>query len=156
MPDPLDLLLRNLQRLNAATAVGAHDEENARKLAYSEFGSAVEPSQTREGAVIRPTLSAVTDRSERAISAAIDRKVAAVLDGKTRTGVAIMQDVGADLAEMVREEIGNNTPPPLAPSTVASRRRRGKDERTLVDSGDMQVSIRAETRDGENVWPDEE
>lgn len=146
MPDPLDLLLRNLQRLSAATAVGAHDEDNAQKLAYSEFGTVNAPA--------RPTLSAVTDRNERAIGAAIDRKVGAVLDGKTRTGVAIMQDVGADLAEMVRDEVGNNTPPPLAPSTAASRRRRGKDERTLVDSGDMQRGIRAETREGENVWPD--
>lgn len=149
MPDALDLLIRDLKRLSGSAQVGALDEETARKLAFSEFGTVHAPT--------RPTLSAATDRAERDIFAAVDRKVAAVLTGKSRTGRAIVQDVGADLAEQVREEIGNNVPPPLAASTIRARQRRGNaDTRTLVDSGDMQRGIGVESKDGVGTWPDED
>lgn len=149
MPDPLDLILRDLRRMSASAAAGAHDEENAKKLAFAEFGTVNAPA--------RPAMSAAVDRSQGAVFASVTRKVAAVFDGQTRSGVAIVTDVGADLAELVRDEIGNNTPPPLAESTIAARRRRGNTStRTLVDSGDMQRSIKVETREGEDSWPDDE
>lgn len=149
MPDVLDILLRDLKRLSAGAAVGAHDEANAAKLAYAEFGTPIAPA--------RPALSAATDRAQAAVFAAVARKVGAVLDGRSRAGEAIVQDVGADLAEQVRDEIGNNLPPPLADSTIAARRRRGNlSTRTLVDSGDMQAAIKSEARAGENQWPDDE
>lgn len=148
MPDALDIILRDLQRMSAGAAVGAHDEVNATKLKRQEFGTPTIPP--------RPTLTAATDRAERPIFDAVARKVRAVLDGKSRAGEAIVQDVGADLAEQVRDEIANNVQPPLAESTKASRRRRGKDDRTLVDSGDMKASIRVETRADEDQWPNED
>lgn len=147
MPDDLDILLRHLKRASSSVAVGALDGETARKLSYSEFGTVREPA--------RPTLTAATDRAEASIFRAVDRKVHALLDGRATTGRAIMQEVGNELAELVRDEIGNNTPPPLADFTIAARRRRGNFiERTLVDSGDMQRGIKAEVRDGEGGWPD--
>lgn len=146
MTDALDILLRDMGRLDASVAVGAHDEETARKLAYAEFGTVHAPA--------RPTLSAVTDRAERTIGDALTRKVAAIFDGHSRLGVGIVRGVGDDLAELVREEIDNNAPPPLAPSTVASRRRRGKDDRTLVDTGAMMRGIMAESREGSARWSD--
>lgn len=149
MPDGLDILIRDLQRLNARARVGALDEENAQKLAYQEFGT--------EQAPARPTLSATTDRAEDDINRAIDRRIKDVIEGKrSATGETIMAEVGSMLAEQVREAIDNNTPPPLAPSTLAARRSRGNDStRTLVDTGAMRESITTETKAGASEWPGE-
>lgn len=147
MPDALDHLIRDMQRLTARARVGALDEENATKLAYQEFGT--------EHAPPRPTLSATTDRAEADIQTAIKRRVLGVLDVKrTITGETILAEVGGMLAEQVREAINNNTPPPLAPSTLAARRHRGNDStRTLVDTGAMREHIMVETKAGDGDWP---
>lgn len=147
MPDGLDILIRDLQRLNARARVGALDEENAQKLAYQEFGT--------EQAPARPTLSATTDRAEGDINRAIDRRIKDVIEGKrSATGETILAEVGGMLAEQVREAIDNNTPPPLAPPTLAARRSRGNDStRTLVDTGAMRESITTETKAGWREWP---
>lgn len=137
MTDPLDRIIRDLTRMHGSAAVGALDEENARKLLFSEFGTVTAPP--------RPTLSVATDAARPSIDRAIASKVGAVLDGKSSaTGVQILGAVGRDLAEQVRERIDNNTPPELAPSTLATRRRRGQGDRTLVASGDMMRSIDVE------------
>ena len=150
MNDDLDNLLRDLKRLDARARVGALDEENAKKLAYQEFGT--------ETAPMRPTLSATTDQTERDIHAAIKRRVLGVIDSKrTVTGETILAEVGGMLAESVREAIDGNVPPPLADSTIAARRRRGNDStRTLVDTGDMRASIKVETKAGDAGWPADE
>lgn len=148
--DDLDRLIRRLSALPASARVGALDEENARKLSYSEFGTPTEP--------IRPTLSAATDRNANAVQRAVQKRVQAVMDGTSRAdGEIILQAVGDDLAEEVRNEIDNNVPPPLADSTLAARRRRGNaSDRTLVDTDEMRKSIRAEAKDGERGWDDDE
>lgn len=136
--------------LTATARVGALDEVNAQKLAYSEFGTRTQP--------VRPTLSAATDRSAAAIFRATQRGVQAVMDGKAGLdGEDILQRVGDDLAEEVRREIDNDVPPPLADSTLAARRRRGNaSERTLVDTGEMMRSIKCEAVDGADPWPEED
>lgn len=147
MTDGLDILIRDLQRLNARGRVGALDEENAQKLAHQEFGT--------EHAPARPALSATTDRAEGDVNRAIDRRVKDVIEGKrSATGETILAEVGGMLAEQVREAIDNNTPPALAPSTLAARRSRGNDSaRTLVDTGAMRESITTETKPGWREWP---
>lgn len=147
MPDALDQLIRDLSRLEARGRVGALDEENATKLHHNEF-SITHP---------RPTLSATTDRAEGDMHAAIKRRVLGVIDSaRTIDGKTILGEVGDMLAEQVKESIGNNTPPnPLAPSTLAARRRRGNEStRTLVDTGDMQASITVETKPTSKGWAD--
>ena len=136
--------------LTATARVGALDEVNAQKLAYSEFGTRTQP--------VRPTLSAATDRSAAAIFRATQRGVQAVMDGKAGLdGEDILQRVGDDLAEDVQQEINSNVPPPLAPSTLAARRRRGNaSDRTLVDTGEMMKSIRCEAKSGDDGWPEDE
>lgn len=147
--DDLDRLIARMERLDARARVGALDEVNATKLSYSEFGTVNEPP--------RPTLSAATDRNANAIYRAVDRRVAAVVAGKsTQSGQDILADVAEDLAEEARNEVDGNVPPPLAASTVAARRRRGNtSERTLVDTGEMRESIKAEAKRGAGEWPDE-
>lgn len=159
--DDLDRLIARLSRLPAAARVGALDEENARKLSLQEFGSAQGPSGTKgEHNVIRPSLSAATDRNSAALHRAVARRVGAVVDGKTgqtgQTGEAILGAVGADLAEEVRNTIDSNVPPALAPPTLAARRRRGNtSERTLVDTDEMRKSITVEAKAGTGDWADE-
>ncbi len=148
MPDALDQLIRDLSRLDARARVGSLDEENAAKLAYQEFGTVNAPP--------RPTLSATTDRAEGDINRAIDRRVAQVIESKrTMSGKTLLGEVAGMLKEQVVEAIDGNTPPSLAPSTLAARRRRGNDStRTLVDTGDMKASIKVETKDGWQGWQD--
>lgn len=148
MPDALDQLIRDLSRLDARARVGSLDEENATKLAYQEFGTATAPP--------RPTLSAATDRAEGDIARAIDRRVAQVIAGqRTMTGKTLLGEVAGMLQEQVVEAIDGNTPPELAPSTLAARRRRGNEStRTLVDTGAMKASITTEAKDGASDWPD--
>ena len=149
MPDALDQLIRDLSRLDARARVGSLDEENATKLAYSEFGTATAPP--------RPTLSAAIDRAEGDIARAIDRRVAQVIAGqRTMTGKTLLGEVAGMLQEQVVEAIDGNIPPELAPSTLAARRRRGNEStRTLVDTGDMKASITTEAKDGASDWPDD-
>ena len=135
-----DQVLRGVRGLPASAVVGALDEENAQKLAYSEFGTPTAPP--------RPTLSVTTDRLRPAIYRAIQADVQAVLDGKGRgvTGQEVLADVGRDLAEEVQNAIDGNVQPPLAVSTLRQRRRRGQGDRTLVASGEMLRNIKVETR----------
>lgn len=139
MRDRIDNLISDLARLDGAAEVGALDPVNAQKLALSEFGTRTAPP--------RPTLSVTTDALTPAINRSIARQVGAVLDGKGRgtTGQEIVGDVARDLGEEVQNAIDGDTRPELALSTAASRRRRGKDTRTLVDSGDMLRSIKVRT-----------
>lgn len=152
MPDAFDLLIRDVSRLSASAVVGAvDDEENASHLSAAETGTRT--------AKPRPTLSAATDRLTRPINDAIKRRVVAVLSAqRTMTGEAILGEVGGMLAEEVRDAIDGNTPPPLAPSTLAARRRRGNfSARTLVDTGKMRLSIKVDTKPGATAqWPDDD
>ena len=134
-----DQVLRGVGRLSASAVIGALDEENAQKLAYSELGtSTADP---------RPTLSVTTDRLRPAIYRAIQADVQDVLENKARgaTGQEVLADVGRDLAEEVQNAIDGNTSPPLADSTLRQRRRRGQGDRTLVATREMLRSIKVET-----------
>lgn len=139
MRDRLDNLIADLARLDGAAEVGALDPVNAQKLAWQEFGTRTAPA--------RPTLTVTTDAATPAIFRSIRRKVGEVMDGKGRgtTGQEIVGGVARDLAEQVRDAIDGDTPPELAESTKAARRRAGRDTRTLVNEGDMLRSIDVRT-----------
>ena len=150
MPDAFDHLVADLKRLNGSARLGALDEVNAQKLAYSEFGTATAP--------MRPTLSATFDQTKGAMQRSVDRRVAAVLDGKSHaSGRAIVSAVAEEEADLVREAINGDTPPALAASTLAARRRRGNGStRSLVDTGQMLASIAVESKDDVKPWQDGE
>jgi hypothetical protein len=151
MTDALDKLVRDLGRLSGSAVVGVvDDEENATKLAYSEFGTHTAPP--------RPTLSVTTDRLTPAIERKMRREVAAVLDGKGRgvTGQEVVAGVARDLAEEVQNAVDGDTGPPLADSTKAQRRRAGQDTRTLVALGEMLRSITSKSSADPDDFRDEE
>lgn len=140
MTDVLQRLIRDLSRMHGSAAVGALDEETAKKLNFAEFGTVTAPP--------RPTLSVATDAARPGIDRAIVRRVGDVMDGKSlATGAQILRPVAAALAEQVQERIDNDTPHELAPSTLATRRRKGQGDRTLVATGDMLRGIAVEVSD---------
>lgn len=148
MRDRLDNLIADLARLDGAAEVGALDPVSAQKLAWQEFGTRTAPA--------RPTLTVTTDAATPAIFRSIRRQVGAVMDGRGRgaTGQEIVGDAGRDLAEQVRDAIDGDTPPELAESTKAARRRAGRDTRTLVDTGDMLRSIYVRTSSDPRAFED--
>lgn len=148
--DALSRLLASLRRLDGAAVVGALDPENARKLAWAETGTPTSDP--------RPTLSVTTDRLRPAIERSLRRQVGEVLDGKGRgvTGEEIVRGLAGDLREEVVAAIANNTPPPLAESTKADRRRRGLGTQTLVAEGDMMRSIKVASSSDPDAFKEDE
>lgn len=134
--DELDRMIRRLSKLTASVEVGAFDEKNAQKLSYAEFGTRTAPP--------RPVLSATYDAAEGALDRAIDKGIGQVLDGQDITGGQIMQGVGEDLAELVKEQIHGSFGKSLAPSTLKARRRRGNpDSTTLIDRSSLKPGDQA-------------
>lgn len=150
MPDALDRLIVQFGRYDAsgrAGVFGPDHEEEAFHLACAEFG-------TVRGEPPRPTVTATWDASEGAVVRSVAARTRAFVDGDITSGEAILRPVVADLAELQREAIGGDTPPPLAESTKAARRRRGNaSTRTLVDTGKMQGAVDSETKPGGEGWP---
>jgi len=156
--DELDKLVKRLGKLSAHARVGALNPKAAQKLAYAEFGTIT--------VTARPVLSSTTDRNAGAIHRAIDKRIGDVLDGKDMSGEAILQDVGEDLAELVREKIAGPAAPgkrKLKPSTLASRRSRGNNDdtplvdRSILESGEKALvdSIEVDAGPGSGVSPNE-
>lgn len=148
-PDRLDKILADLRRLgDGSAAVGSFDGEDAKHLFWAEFGTVTAPP--------RPTISPTTDAATPAIMRSVQRQVTDVLDGRGHgtTAQEIVAGPARDLAERVQEAIDGDTPKPLKPSTKAARRRRGRDTRTLVDSGDMLRSIKVETSADPDAFDD--
>ena len=146
--DALDRLIRDLKNLDASARTGVIDNErNASKLLWQELGT--------ENAPARPTLSATTDRLAPSIDRAIKRRVGLVLDGKVHTtGQEILADLARDLQEEVVAQINDDTTPELAESTKAARRRKGLDNRTLVETGDMRDAITVQVKANSKPWLD--
>lgn len=152
--DDFDRLIADMRRLDGSARIGALDPVNAQKLNWAEMGTIDEDGEQHTQP--RPTISAAFDRTKSTMRRAIDRKIGAVIDGKSEAGGRrILSEVGEDFAEVVREEIDNNVPPELAKSTIAQKRRRGQTDRTLVATGEMRASIRVESKADSKPWVDD-
>ena len=72
---------------------------------------------------------------------------------------SVSQSTNANVANSypAANAIDGNTAPPLAPSTLAARRKRGNfSARTLVDTGKMRLAIKVDTKPGASAeWPDD-
>lgn len=149
MPDALDRLIRDFGRYDAsgrAGVFGPDHEEEAFHIACAEFG-------TKRGEPARPTVTATWDANEAAVERAVLKHTREFVDGDITSGEAVLRPVVRDLAELQREAIGGDTPPPLAESTKAARRSRGNSStRTLVDTGKMQGAVDSETKPDGRGW----
>lgn len=64
------------------------------------------------------------------------------VEGKLDTADKNLDAAGIEASASIKNEIGSNIPPPLAPATLAARRRRGRTGTlTLQDTGQMRNSI---------------
>lgn len=125
MADDLDRLIEGLA--DTASLVGVIDDpENAIKAAAAEFGLGNNP--------MRPFL----DPAAQAFDVS-DKAADLLISGGSRR---MLREASDDLADIVVENLMANTPPALADSTVAARRRRGNPStRTLVDTWDLVRAI---------------
>lgn len=125
--------------------------EEAEKLTYQEFGTKVRSESAFQkdateatGAVRVPqrqTVAPAFDEGEDEIVEDIADGLYDVIRGAWY-GDKLAERTAETLADNIRARIESNTPPPLAESTLAARRRRGNNStQTLVDEGDMLKAI---------------
>lgn len=112
--------------------IGIHDEELALSALMAEFGS---PSgRVPERPFFRPALPAIRRRA-RAIVAAHAARPEGV-------GRDTLEAIGEAGVEVLQDSIDRVTKPPLAPSTLRARKRRGsKSKKPLIDSGAMRKGL---------------
>jgi hypothetical protein len=148
--DGLDHLLRSFSNADASGRAGIYDdEESATKLLFNELGTVSAPA--------RPTLGPAFDEQAAVaeVSRGLGKHIDRTLTGGKVDGEAIVSVVVSDVAERTRKNISDNTPPPLAESTIAGRESRGNGStRTLIDTGDMLAAVRSETKPGSAGWGD--
>jgi hypothetical protein len=134
--DELDRMIKRFSKLTASVEIGVFDEKNAQKLSYAEFGTRTAPP--------RPVLSATYDQAESSLDRAIDKALGQVIDGKDMTGGQLLQGVGEDLAELVKDQIHGSFGKALKPSTLKARRKRGNpDSTTLIDRSSLEPGDQA-------------
>lgn len=138
--EEMDRLLARLARGDAIARIGILDDPVlALRLWWNELGTKTAPP--------RPTLTAAWDESEGAIDRGLRRAARTLVAGDVTTGVAAIRPVAKALEELVVDRIDGDTPPELARSTIAARRRRGNTStRTLVDTRKMLEAVEAQVR----------
>lgn len=146
--DDTPRVIRQLGRIGTRTARAGifTNEVEAEKLGFQEFGT--ETKDDEEHVPQRQTIAPAFDASE-------DDYVELVAEGVDRTiaggdGQRVAGDLAKRMADDQRTRILSNTPPVLADSTIAARRRRGNSStNTLVDEGDMLKAIEHDVIAGE-------
>jgi hypothetical protein len=138
--DEMDRLIARLKRGDAVARIGVlDDEEAALHLWWAEFGTLHAPP--------RPTLTAAYDEAEGALARAMEKGLRRLVFGQASAADGALRPVAEDLLELVVDRVDGNTPPELAPSTIAARRRRDNySTRTLVDTRHMLESIALDVR----------
>lgn len=78
------------------------------------------------------------------------KNAARLMTGHPQGAEAALQIMGDIMSKDIQATMETIVPPPLKPSTVAAKRRRGKSkpEQTLIDSGAMQEAVAFEVRGG--------
>lgn len=95
----------------------------------------------------RPTLIPGVKDAEESTTAGLERAGRAAFDGNPRGVENSLIAVGLRAASSVKKRINSNTPPPLAPATLARRRARGVTRtNTLVDTVQMRNAVTSVVR----------
>lgn len=90
----------------------------------------------------RPTLKPGIDDAAEDIAGRLTRAAGRAMDGQDVDFGQTLEAVGLVAVNAVRRRINNNTPPPLAPATIAKRKRKGRNStKTLVDTGAMRNAV---------------
>lgn len=94
------------------------------------------------GIPARPTLIPGIKSREDDIDKGLKAAGRSAMDGNIQLSIQRLSAVGIIGSSGVKSAINNNTPPPLAPSTLAARKSRGVTRtNTLVDTGQMRNAV---------------
>lgn len=147
--DKVRKVIRGVHGTHAIAGIFSPDKAHlAERLSWQEFGT------TQPGSVQRQTVAPAFDKGEAAVVRALAEDLSDALDG-TLPAAEVPERMAITLAANIRERIESNTPPELAESTKAARRRRGNTStQTLVDSGDMLGAIEHKVTGGGKVDTD--
>lgn len=144
--DQMADVLKSIQSLvKEQTLVGIPDSNAARKegpinnaaLGYiNEFGS---PANNIPA---RPFLIPGVEAAEPAVLKQLKRGAEGALDGRLDAADKALHSAGILAVNAVRGKINEGVPPPLADSTLAARRRRGRTgTKPLIDTGQLRNAI---------------
>lgn len=115
----------------------ADDEINSAALLYIHEHGAPEA-----GIPARPTLYPGLKDARDKTNALLGQAGTLALSGDAAASGKAFAAAGMVGRDAVKNRIGSNTPPPLAPSTLAARRRRGVTRtNTLIDTAAMQGAV---------------
>lgn len=140
--DDTPRIIRQLARIGTRTARAGifTNEVEAEKLGYQEFGTPT----ARQRQTVAPAFDQGVDDVVDLVAEKVDRTL--VGDDGQRVADAVAEKLAGD----IRDHIKSNTPPELAASTLADRRRRGNaSTETLIDEGDMLKAIEHDVVAGE-------
>ncbi len=120
--------------------VGVHEDAGsypdgtpvAEVAIYNEFGTENAPERSFMRSTMKETQQRRKEWTRQALQKVIQGKI-----GETKA----LEMIGMRMQVAVQNKIKSNVPPPNAPSTRASKDRRGVAQRTLIDSGLMLRSI---------------
>jgi hypothetical protein len=132
----IEARIRAMRSQPNAVAVGfpnGTDPEQVMKATFAEFGTVNQ--------LARPFFTNAMRDGRRKYRAFLARSVDGLLLGETSLST-VLNRLGLVAVGDIQEAIGSNTPPPLAPATIA---RKGS-SRTLVDTGALRQSVRHELR----------
>lgn len=94
------------------------------------------------GIPARPFLSAGIESAREEINKRLRSAAEAAVEGKPELVMRRLGAVGLTAQNAVRAKINEGVPPPLAPSTIAARLRRGRTgDKPLIDTGQLRNSI---------------
>lgn len=127
-------------------SVGVPEDKGPRKEGADITNAALlyihENGAPEVGIPARPTLKPGIKDARQEIERRLRLAGTAAMDGKPQSVRNQFAAAGQAGASAVKARINSNTPPPLAPATLAARKRRGvKRTNTLVDTGQMRNAV---------------
>jgi hypothetical protein len=125
--------------------VGIPEDKGARKegaVTNAQLLYVHENGEPAHNIPARPTLKPGIQNAQGEINRRLELAGHAALDGKPSSVRAQLAAAGSAGAQSVKRMINSNVGPPLKPSTLAARKRRGvKRTNTLVDTGRMRNAV---------------
>lgn len=118
------------------------EDENKSGLNNAEIGYLMENGIPERNVPARPHMKPGVKRAQSKINDYLKQAGRLALEGKPDAVMRAFHAVGLTAQNSIKGVIREGVPPPLAPSTLAARRRRGRTgEKPLIDTGQYLASI---------------
>jgi len=145
--DSLKDVLRSIHGLvSKEVLIGIPQSGDARKngepIGNAEIGYIQETGSPANNLPARPFLAPGVEDALPKAEKQLERGAQGALNGHIDAGDKAMHAAGLIAQSSVRAKIQSNIPPPLAPSTLADRRRRGRTGTIpLIDTGQLRNAV---------------